>query len=217
MCVGRGGGAVLGQGRSSQALAQGLGTDGCEASLLQAGTDAARLSPHPPRAPPSLRRKGGPFNPLGSGKPGLAWPLGRRVGAPLTRKAKVTGTIPPFHAGRSRACRSGRSWEPLPGSPRQTGRQEVPTLPGRSRPEPPHSPGRRGCAGAGPQPPTGERRRLCRGRGLREGARSARRNLEPRLSVLPRLLRSYCHHLHFAAWEAETHGGEAPGLGSYRR
>lgn len=65
MCVGRGGGAVLGQGRSSQALAQGLGTDGCEASLLQAGTDAARLSPHPPARPSLPQAQRWPFQSLG--------------------------------------------------------------------------------------------------------------------------------------------------------
>lgn len=78
------------------AAVSGVGTEGHRVSHLPAREEAAG----------SLRRPRWFLLPLWQREPPrLAWSLGKGGGqylpkAPLTRKAKVAGTIPPFHAGR---------------------------------------------------------------------------------------------------------------------
>lgn len=96
------GGWLVGRGRGTGwQVAQAAGIEGGEASLLLAGVDGVSYRfPQGPYLPQVPR---GPFQSL--------WERGTRAGpafreerrhlpkSPLTRKAKVTGTIPPFHAG----------------------------------------------------------------------------------------------------------------------
>lgn len=81
--------------------------------------------------------------------------------SPLTRKAKVTGTILPFHAGRPGRSLAGadRGWQPLPRQPktnRAAGSSHAPRAGTQSLCSHLLGAGAARRRRAGPQPPTGE-------------------------------------------------------------